>query len=372
MSKRILIYNDRAVGGGSETVMITVSNYLAEHGYTVIVTTDETSKKAFRQYYSPRVRYYPRSLPYRYYKKYSIRWFVQGVIRNSYEKFILPLLDHRHYHLVIAFKDGPCTIHISKLNVKRKICWVHTDYSTFHWTKAFFKSNDEERNCFEHFSRVVCVSEAGRKGVINLLGDPGNLTVCYNPIRYWEIRNKAESIVQVRRGSEPLFVSAGRLVGIKQFDLLLTACRNLQKKYRFSMWIVGGGRELDALQKRIDDEEITSVKLLGEQDNPFPYVKQADCYICCSKSECHPMAVQEALVLGVPVICTSFPAASEVVCDDYGMITENSEEGVERAMEEVILHPEKLEQWKAFLDKSFDAEEYWEPRMKRIMDVIKG
>ena len=48
------------------------------------------------------------------------------------------------------------------------------------------------------------------------------------------------------------------------------------------------------------------------------------------------MAVQEALVLGVPVICTSFPAASEVVCDDYGMITENSEEGLERAMERIM------------------------------------
>lgn len=372
MKKHILIYNDRAVGGGAENVMINVSNYLAEHGYAVTVTTDETSKKEFRQSYSPRVKYYPRSLPYRFFKKYSLRWFLQGVIRNSYEKFILPLLDQRHYDIAIAFKDGPCTIKVSGLRAKKRISWVHTDYSTFHWTKAFFESDEEERKCFEQFSRVVCVSEAAKRALIDLLGDPGNLTVCHNPIKFWDIRKKAELSPKCRKGEGALFVSVGRLVGIKQYDILLTACRNLQERYRFTTWIVGGGRDLVTLQKRIDDEQITSVKLLGEQDNPFPYVNQADCYICCSKSECHPLSVQEALVLGVPVICTSFPAASEVVCDDYGMITENSEDGLERAMEEVILHPEKLEQWKAFLDNSFDAEEYWEPRMKRIMDVIKG
>ena len=369
--KRLLIYNDRATGGGAENVMLTVADYLADNGYSVTVTTDETKPEEFKKVYSSKVKYYPRSLPYRFYKKYSLRWFVQGVIRHFYEDVIVWLLDHRKYDAAIAFKDGPCAIMVSELRAKKLISWVHTDYSSFHWTKACFDSDEDEFQCLKRFQNVICVSNAGKQAVIDILGDPGNLSVAYNPMKYWEIREKALEKTDLIREEKPLFISVGRLVGIKQYDILLTACKNLQAKYDFCTWIIGDGGEYEQLKKRIENEHITSVKLLGEKQNPFPYVKQADCYICCSKSECNPLTVQEAAILGVPIICTSFPAANEVVSDSFGLITGNSPEGLEKAMSDVLAHPTYIQQWKSFLEEKFDAEALWTPRMDRIIQIIE-
>lgn len=46
------------------------------------------------------------------------------------------------------------------------------------------------------------------------------------------------------------------------------------------------------------------VVLKGFQQNPFPWIKFADCLVLCSKSEALPNVVLEALSLGVPVVCT--------------------------------------------------------------------
>ena len=168
--KRLLIYNDRATGGGAENVMLTVADYLADNGYSVTVTTDETKPEEFKKVYSSKVKYYPRSLPYRFYKKYSLRWFVQGVIRHFYEDVIVWLLDHRKYDAAIAFKDGPCAIMVSELRAKKLISWVHTDYSSFHWTKACFDSDEDEFQCLKRFQNVICVSNAGKQAVIDTFG----------------------------------------------------------------------------------------------------------------------------------------------------------------------------------------------------------
>lgn len=369
MKKTVLIYNDRAICGGSEVVMKSVAEYLAKQDCRVIVTTDETDTKTFYSAYSPEIQYYPRSLPYRPYKRYSLRWFVQGVIRHFYEDLIVPILDRRRYDVAVAFKDGPCTKRISRSRAKKKVAWVHTDFSNFHWTKSFFDSDEAERQCFREFDHVICVSDACLESVKDTVGDPGNLVTAWNPIDYRAVLEKAEEPPE-RKKEKFLFVSVGRLAGAKQFDYLLSACKNLQGRYDFETWIIGDGPEAEKLKRRAESEQIFSVKLLGERKNPFPLLKQADCYVCSSKSESYCIAIQEALILGVPVISTYFPALVEGLNPRFGILADNSEAALEAAMESVLRDPSRLQVWREQISGEYDREELWQPRLQAIRDIL--
>ncbi len=370
MKKKLWIYNDLAFGGGAEIVLRNVANYLVSRGYKITITTDDEMTKLSSPY-SRKIRYYCQTYPSAN-GKTGIRYFVWRVKRQLYKKIVLPHYERKQYDAVIAFKDGVCALKVSAMAAEKKLAWVHTDYTTFHWTKYLFRSTEEERKCLERFTKVVCVSEAARTGVKEVLGDPGNLTVAYNPINCTEIQKKATEPAPLVRDNDPLFVSVGRLDPIKQFDFLLTACKNLQNTYRFQTWIIGDGKELEHLRNRVQEEGIFSVRLLGEQKNPFPLLTQADCYICCSKSECHPIAVQEATALEIPVISTDYPAACEVVDSGTGMIVENSEQALQDGMEKVLRAPGILSNWKERLMAQSSAKAMWEDRLQHIVDIIEG
>lgn len=371
MKKTVWIYNDRAICGGSEIVLMNVAADLADHGFDVTVTTDETSLEDFRAAYAPNVQYYPRSLPYRHYARYSPAHLLQGIRRRLYRKVIVPLRDHKKHDVAISFKDGPCTVKVAKIPARKRIAWIHTDLANFHWTKAFFASDEAERACLAKYDRVVCVSEACRQSVIRAVGDPGNLVAALNPIDYRLVLQKAAQSPE-RVKDRFVFVSVGRLAGAKQFDFLLDAGKHLQDRYTFEIWIIGGGgtSEGDRLRARIAAEGIRSVRLFGERENPFPLVKQADCYVCCSKTESYCIAIQEALILGVPVISTYFPAITEGLSEDFGQVTENNEAALEQAMEAVLRDPARLDRWRANIAASYQPEALWEPRLEAIRQLV--
>lgn len=373
MKKRtVWIYNDRAICGGSEVVMKHVASLLADSGWTVTVTTDETSLADFRAAYPANVGYYARSLPYRDFRRYTPRWFFEGVRRRFYRKVIVPLRDRRRHDVAISFKEGPCTLMVSQKPAHRRLAWVHTDLANFHWTKPFFASDEAERACFRRFDHVVCVSEACKASVARAVGDPGNLVTALNPVDWRLVRQKAEAPAE-RTKERFLFVSVGRLAGAKQFDFLLDAGKQLQDRYDFEIWIIGGGgtSEGDRLRARLKEEGIRSVHILGERDNPFPLLKQADCYVCCSKTESYCIAIQEALILGVPVLSTDFPAVTEGLCPAFGQVVENESKALERAMEAVLQNPERLRTWRANIAAEYRPEALWEPRLETIRQLVE-
>ena len=371
MKKRIFIYSDSAAGSGAENVLRTIAERLAARGHAVTVSSESTTKRQFEALYAPGIRYFQQSLPYRYYRRFSLGWLRQGIQNRLYRYVVVPARMRKRYDIGIAFKEGQSMLRVSRMRCSQKIAWVHTDFSGLHWTKEVFSSNEAERECFQRFDKVVFVSETSRKSFIRIFGDLGNLYVAHNPLCVTVIREQAAVPVEESADGSPLFLSVGRLAEEKQYDLLLTVCRKLQETYRFSVWIIGDGYYRKRLEARIKDEGIISVRLLGRKINPFPYYTMADCYICCSRSESNPLSIQEALILGTPVISTWFPAITEVTEPAFGMITENSAEGLERALKEVLQHPEHFQEWRRRIEADFSSEAMWEPRIETVMRLIE-
>lgn len=371
MALKILLINDRLHAGGVELVLQKLAAVLAQRGDRLTIWACEGDRKTLQKKYPAGVRYYHLPFWYGASRRFTPKWFFQRVCRVLFEGFFLRL---KKWDVVIAFKEGPSMRLASKLRARRKLAWVHTDFGTLHWSCHSFHSGDEERACMQRFDAVACVSQTGARGVIGAIGDPGNLCVRYNPLDIHAI-SAASALTPgdcVRPEGKPLFVSVGRLSEIKRYAMLMDICKELEEEFDFELWIVGGGELEEELREKLCRENITSVRLLGRRDNPYPYVAAADWFINSSASECHPLAIQEALVLGVPVIAAYCPAVPETLDSRFGIITESGREGLKEGLRSLLMNPGAAAEYRENIRRFYDKNALWESRIQDILSLIDG
>ena len=368
--KKVLIRNDLIEGGGVENVMQNLIMFLDERGYEITVVTDRGNKKEFYSIFSDTIKYFRSSYEQENFKRLSLRWLADRIKAKVYEMFFR-IVMHKKFDLAIAIKEGQSMVSVSRLHSKRKYAWVHVDYDFLYWTQYVFETPEEERKCMGSFDKVVCVSKAAMESVIHVVGNPGNLCVRYNPINYMEIRRKAqESSYLSKPDKSLLFVAVGRLAEQKNYRMLIEVFVSLCKKYKnIELWIVGEGNHRSELEEKIRESGLTSIKLLGERKNPYPILKMADCMISASKWESYGLAIQEAFVLGIPVVATKCPAVEEVFDDRFGILSENSAEGLEQALVKILENRETLKKYRDNIKQFYKAEILYEQRLEKICDL---
>lgn len=370
MARNILFINDHLHCGGVELVLQKIVAALAERGDKVTIWAIDGDRETLRRKYPAGVRHYRLPFWEGACTRFTPKWFYKRACRVLFEGLLLRL---KKWDVVVAFKEGPSMKLASRLLAKTKLAWIHTDYSNFHWSGCNFHSDEEELQCMASFDRLVCASNTGTNGVISTLGDPGNICVRHNPLDVKAISAAAELTPEDCKPpvGKPLLVSVGRLSEVKRYGMLMDVCKRLEAEFDFEMWIVGGG-ELEAeLREQQRREDVKSVRLLGNRDNPYPYVRRADWFVSSSASECHPIAIQEALVLGVPVIAARCPAVEETLPPALGIITESNAEGLEAGLRRILSQPELASQYKESLAKSFSPAELWQPRIDAILELMK-
>lgn len=330
-----------------EKVFFNLLNNLPEHEYDITILshmaylTDDIHANL-----------YPKNVRriWLYYDEFSSDGFqrIMQRIHNKLMPHLYPLLLRiMHYDTAIAAQEGMYADFIVKnLNADRKILWIHNDMSICHWTKSYFGSTRKEKECYQVFDRIICVSRSVSESMEKVFGELDNLCVCYNPIDTAEIDRKvAEEIVS--RDNLPLFVSVGRLADQKGFDRLLRICRKLNNdglKYR--VWILGEGEKRTELESELAKGGLENVKLLGNKSNPFSYMNAADWVICTSRHEGFNMVLHEAVWCGTPIITTNNAGARELLGNsEYGIITENDEDSFYRAMYNVLTDSKLLKKY---------------------------
>lgn len=236
------------------------------------------------------------------------------------------------YDVEIAFKDGICSIFTSVSDAPIKINWIHSDYSIRNYAG----------NCMTTFTRIlkeftyhVAVSKVAAesfKKVFNL----DEVKVIHNIIDVDSILNKAKEDVKYR-DDRLSFVCVGRMHPQKAYIRLFEVLNKLNKETKdYAIYILGDGPERSILEKMKEDYKLDNVYLLGNKDNPYPYIRQADCLLLASKYEGLPTVVYEALILHVPVLTTDVAGVKEQLLDKYGMIIENNEEAIYKSLKDII------------------------------------
>ena len=104
--------------------------------------------------------------------------------------------------------------------------------------------------------------------------------------------------------SLPLFVSLGRLTRQKGMDRLITYVASMGS--RANLLIIGNGPDRDKLERLIASNGLSDhAKIIDFQDNPFPYMSNADAVLLGSRWEGLPNVALEALALGKQVVATT-------------------------------------------------------------------
>ncbi|MCA8899612.1 MAG: glycosyltransferase, partial [Hyphomonas sp.] len=78
------------------------------------------------------------------------------------------------------------------------------------------------------------------------------------------------------------------------------------------------------------------VRFLGQVPNPYPLLANADACVMSSDYEGQPMALLEALCLGIPCIGTDIPGIRSVLKEGRGHIVAPTEEAFAEAMKAAI------------------------------------
>ena len=117
----------------------------------------------------------------------------------------------------------------------------------------------------------------------------------------------------------------------------------------FHLYIVGKGEEEVKLKELVKKYNVSEkITFLGFQSNPYPYVKNADLFVCSSYNEGFSTAVTESIILGTPVITTLCSGMKEILGDnnEYGFVTENNEEELYQGIKYLIENPDTLSSYK--------------------------
>ena len=165
------------------------------------------------------------------------------------------------------------------------------------------------------------------------------MDVIYNPINNQEIRRRAKEPTDFIFPDDTFnIVAVGRLSRVKGFERLIRACVKLKQRFNIRLYIIGGGEEARLLTLIKENQADSYISLLGYQENPYSLVSQASLFVCSSYREGYSTSVIESLVLGVPVVTTLCSGMEEILGNDnqYGMIVENSENGIYQGISQML------------------------------------
>lgn len=342
--KRLLFLIESMVVGGAERVLINLVNSLDAAKYDVTVMSVfkqsiyENYRCTFADSLAPHVKYkylIDNSNPLKY------KAFNQTFYHGS-KRLLHQMLIGGSYDVEIAWYEGLPTTFLAHSSNRhsRKLAWLH-------YGDGFANLSEAQRDTYlreyRQYDTIVGVSDGVCRNFQERLAKDFPLTTCYNILDDKEILRKADAFTVERE--EPLtFVSVGRLIPVKGYDRLISACTRLkQEGHDFRLWLIGEGSEHEALQQQILQNELEKeVRLFGNQDNPYPYMKAADWFVSSSHAEGFSTVLTEACIIGTPIISTQCLGTAELLGEnsEYGLMTENSEEPLYQAMKRVLTHPD--------------------------------
>lgn len=249
----------------------------------------------------------------------------------------LPSLGHYgEYDLAISFLQ-PHNYVLSKVKAKKKVCWIHTDY-----TKVEFDI-ETELPIWASYDHIVSISPDVTKTFLQVFPSLKDKIVEIENILSpdfvrrragekdvsWEMPKKVE-VVNV--------LSVGRFTDAKNYDNVPDICRRIREKGIDVRWyIIGFGNESLIRQKIKEAGMENYVIVLGKRINPYPYIKTCDIYAQPSRYEGKSVTVREAQILCKPVVVTNYPTAkSQILNGVDGVIVPMDNEGCAQGMVDFI------------------------------------
>ncbi len=228
--------------------------------------------------------------------------------------------------------------------------------------------------------RIVTVSNATKRYVLNLGANPAITTVLHNGVNVDRFKPD-KALREGERGklriptNATTILTVRRLVYKNGIDTLIESAKIALKQNPTLIFLtVGTGPDRDMIQAKIQESGIANnFKLVGfVSDTELPaYYNAADIFVLPSKSgEGLPLVALEAMSTGLPVIATDVGGIAEVMVEDHSKLVPN---GQPEEMANAILELAKTDLTaaktgvRAVTERDFS----WEQNIKRLMGIYE-
>ena len=263
------------------------------------------------------------------------------------------------YDLAISF-IAPHNIVAEKVNAKKKICWIHTDYSVVDVNAEL------ELPVWNAFDHIISISPDVSKTFLQAFSSLSSKIIemenILSPVFVRSCSEEFDANPELLSKNEDNSVikllSIGRFSHQKNLENVPNICNrtNLNLKFKNSKirvywFLIGFGGDEALIRQKIAEAGVQDhVIILGKKSNPYPYIKACDIYVQPSRYEGKSVTVREAQMLCKPVVVTNYPTASSQIIDGVdGKIVPMDNEGCAQGLAEFIMNTELHKQITEYL-----------------------
>ncbi|MDZ4973879.1 glycosyltransferase [Clostridium perfringens] len=253
-------------------------------------------------------------------------------------KYCLPFLPkiEKEYDVAISYL-WPHYFIAEKVKARKKIAWIHTDYSTIETDVNL------DLKMWDKFDHIIAVSEECKNAFLKKYPTLNKkIRVIENITSPEFIKKMAEENLEEEIWEENIFkiLSVARLSHAKGIDRAVKALKVLHERglTNIKWYVVGYGGDEEIIRKLIEENNLQeSFILLGKKMNPYKYMKICDLYVQPSRYEGKAVTVGEAQILGKPVMITNYTTAKSQVKEDFdGYICDSTIEGIADGIEKLF------------------------------------
>lgn len=242
------------------------------------------------------------------------------------------------YDIAVAYSQNDYSPYyvIDKVRAGRKVLWYHNGAY-----ECSEKKYIRDKYYYNQFDHIVAVStDCAQMLQSKFEFAEGKLIVLKNIPDAETVRSKAVEFVPDSFQNKAFhIVTVGRMTSEKGVDIALEACRKLVEDGRNVCWHwVGGGNQEARFSAQVEQLGLEQYFIMeGNQNNPYPYMKNAEIYVQPSYYEAYSTTITEAKILAKPIITTDVGGMRDQLRDkENGRIVPIDSDAIALAIRELM------------------------------------
>ena len=333
MKKKVIFRSGSLRMGGLERVLIEVLQTIDKEKFDIYLVIDDDCGKEniFEKDIPKDIPYFflkPEKLireteKYKEKKKNIIYKLMYNLMMEKENKVMYRnmqriLKDIGEIDVIVDF-DGGASKYIEKLDIKKKIVWIHNSIPNLKKKEGKIKRFGKR---LEKYDRVVAICDEMKEEIENIYPNlKGKVSRIYNPFNFERIEKLMEDERELTKEQKKM-LNEDYCIAIARLDNVQKDFLTLVRAYKFvkesgiqdKLYIIGDGPSKEEIIneiKKLSLEE--NIKLIGLSKNPYIWLKNSKLFVHSSKYEGLPTVLIEALICNKMIISSNCPTGPKEI-----------------------------------------------------------
>lgn len=333
MKKKVIFRSGSLRMGGLERVLLEVLQTIDKEKFDIYLVIDDDCGKEniFEKDIPKDIPYFflkPEKLireteKYKEKKKNIIYKLMYNLMMEKENKVMYRnmqriLKDIGEIDAIVDF-DAGASKYIEKLDIKKKIVWIHNSIPNLKKKESKIKRFGKR---LEKYDRVVAICDEMKEEIENIYPNlRGKVSRIYNPFNFERIEKLMEDESELTKEQKKM-LDEDYCIAIARLDNVQKDFLTLVRAYKFvkesgiqdKLYIIGDGpskEEIIGEIKKLSLEE--NIKLIGLSKNPYIWLKNSKLFVHSSKYEGLPTVLIEALICNKMIISSNCPTGPKEI-----------------------------------------------------------